>query len=99
MRDWLRAALFIRTGSRAPSPPPIGETLISLFTPAKFRETVLVEMQEAYERTLVRHGRWIAGAAYWIEIVRNTTAFMGWKVPAAIGGIIAAGSAFHRAVT
>ena len=83
VRRYVRQALKWIAGrtSRQVSlaPPQVGEWMVAMFTPSKFRETAMAELAEGFHYNLARFGRRSAVFAYWWEIGRNTTAFIGWK--------------------
>lgn len=73
-----RIALLEATVRRDPyEAPRLGQALVCFFTPAKYRETAVIEMQLGYEFNVDRLGAPAARLAYWWEIVRNTYAFCG----------------------
>ncbi|WP_439470313.1 hypothetical protein [Brevundimonas sp.] len=57
--------------------PRVGQALVCFFTPAKHRETAVLEMQIGYEYNVDRIGLSAARLAYWWELMRNTYAFCG----------------------
>lgn len=67
--------------------PKSAEFVVCIFTPAKYRETTIIEMQLGYEFNVDRIGRLGASLSYWWEIARNTCAFCGgWKTAGKIAG-------------
>ncbi|MNE06516.1 hypothetical protein D3C80_991070 [compost metagenome] len=73
------AALEARLRRDPYQPPRLGQAFVCFFTPAKHRETAVVEMQMGYEFNVDRIGAPAARLAYWWEIVRNAYAFCGGR--------------------
>lgn len=87
------AALEARARRSPYEAPRVGQALVCFFTPAKHRESAVIEMQIGFEFNVDRIGRRAAQNAYWWEILRNTYAFVGGSKIAMGLGIGGAGLA------